>query len=258
MSITITERDLRILAALHDHRVMTTPQLGALFFSGGGVRAVQRRLKTLADHQQIERFTPRAARWTMPHHWILGRRGTRTLAAHRGIDPRRIAHPRHLRTSPLIDHITGLAQTYVSFTIAARTTPGARLERWWTEARCRRAWIADGIRPDGYLRWRQNGTVLDAFVEYDTRTEALRVLGEKLDRYRDLALRTGLRSTVLFVVPTPGRLSSVCTTLPAPGPWVQIHVTTPDLLTAPGPAAPIWRTTGDATCHLRTLADLAR
>ncbi|WP_227015380.1 MULTISPECIES: replication-relaxation family protein [Nocardiopsis] len=205
---SLTERDLRILHVLHTHRVLTTPQLGELFFSGTSSRAAQRRLLRLAADGFTDRFLPPHTHARVPYHWILGKEGAHTLADRWGTTMEEIGYRaqthRDLRLSSQLDHVTGLAQTYVGFASGARATQGAVLQRWWFEARCRTTW-GHHVRPDGYLRWHQNGTTLDAFMEYDTGTEPLSRVETKVSRYRDLAEETNLPSPVLFVVTTPGR-----------------------------------------------------
>jgi len=257
-TIELTARDLRILETLHLHRVLTTPQVGELFFSGTASRAAQRRLLGFVRNDLAERFTPRHVGWNAPCHWVLGPEGARVVAAQYGLTPQQIGYlpDAHLRlgASCQLGHATGLSQTYVRFATTARATRGATLQRWWSGARCRTAW-GHRVHPDGHLRWRQDGTTLDAFVEYDTGTETLLRLTEKISRYRDLAVETRLASPVLFVVPGPGRLTALCRTLDG-GPRVPIHVTTHSQLAYPGPTRPVWRRAGDLTGAVRPLIDL--
>jgi hypothetical protein len=258
-TIRLTERDLRILDTLHLHRVLTTPQIGELFFSGTTSRAAQRRLLGFAENDLADRFTPRHPGWNAPHHWTLGPEGARVVATRLGLTPKQIGYRPdthlRLRASTRLGHATGLAQTYVRFATTARATPGATLQRWWSEARCSTAW-GHRVCPDGYLRWHQDGTTLDAFVEYDTGTEPLVRLTEKISRYRDLAVETRLATPVLFVVPGPRRLTSLCRVLDG-GPRVPVHVTTHARLAYPGPTRPVWRRAGDPACNVRPLIDLA-
>ncbi|MFD3688247.1 replication-relaxation family protein [Nocardiopsis sp. NPDC058631] len=254
-----TARDLRILESLHLHRVLTTPQVGELFFSGTASRAARRRLLEFVENDLAARFTPRHAGWNAPCHWTLGPEGARVLASRRGLAPHQIGYraDTHLRlwASRELGHATGLSQTYVRFATTARATRGATLQRWWSEDRCRATW-GHRVHPDGYLRWYQDGTTLDAFVEYDTGTQALTRLAEKVSHYRDLAEETRLRTPVLFVVPGPSRLTALCRRLDG-GPRVPVHVTTHGQLAYPGPIRPVWRRAGDLTGAVRPLIDLA-
>ncbi|MFC9084924.1 replication-relaxation family protein [Nocardiopsis dassonvillei] len=256
----LTDRDVHILQALHAHRVLTTPHVGALFFRGTSARAVQRRLLKLAADGFTDRFLPPHTHARVPYHWTLGREGARVLADRwnttvDGIGYRNDTH-RNLVISRQLGHVTGLAQTYVCFAASARLTRGATLQRWWSEARCREIW-GHHVRPDGYLRWRQDGTTLDAFVEFDTGNEPLLRVAAKVSRYRDLAEETGLRSPVLFVAASSGRLTSLCHALGAGGEEVPVHVTTLEQLDRFGPTRPVWRRAGDATCAVRPLVALA-
>jgi hypothetical protein len=258
-TIELTERDTRIFRALHTHRVLTTPQIGELFFNGTYSRAAQRRLLKLAERDTVDRFVPRQGHWNAPYHWTLALEGARILAGRQGLTPQQIGYrpdaQRRMRISSQLPHTTGLAQSYVAFATNARATQGVSLQRWWSQALCRVNW-GRHVRPDAYLRWRQNDTDVDAFIEYDTGTEPLARVAAKISRYRDLAEETQLRSPVLFIVTGPKRLTNLCRVLDVGGGWVPVHVTTLDQLTYPGPARPIWRRAGDPACTLRSMIEL--
>ncbi|MEV2274592.1 replication-relaxation family protein [Nocardiopsis sp. NPDC049922] len=258
-TIEFTDRDMRILGTIRTHRVLTTPQIGELFFSGRHSRLAQRRLRMLEVSGVIEHFLPPHTDGRAPYHWVLADNGAQVLAALQGLTPQELGHrpaaQRALRLNSHLGHITGLAETYVCFFTSARATPGARLQRWWTEARCRATW-GHHVRPDAYLRWLQGDVSVDAFIEYDTGSEPLARVVAKIDRYRALAEETEHRTPVLFVVTGPKRLTNICRSLATPDPWVPVHVATIDQLTHPGPARPIWRQAGDANCAVRALVDL--
>lgn len=258
MGTRLTDRDLRILRALATHRVMTTPQIGAVFFHGSCTRLAQRRLLTLAKEGLLRRFLPPNLATRPPYHWTLSHTGARTLADALGTTPHALGH-RHgtddrLFRSAQLGHTVGVTQTWVELTVTARKSRRASLQQWWPERRCREAW-GDRVRPDAYLRWQQDGRPLDAFLEYDTGTEPHSRLADKLLRYHYLAQTSGIASTVLFLVPSPRRMSAMCRNL-TPESSVRAHVTTHEQLSSPGPDRPIWRQLADPTHSVRTLADL--
>lgn len=258
MSTRTTERDLRILQALATHRVMTTPQIGAVFFRGSCTRVAQRRLLTLAKQGLLRRFLPPNLATRPPYHWTLSHTGTRTLAEALDTTPHALGHHHgtddRLFRSAQLGHTIGVTQTWVELTVTARRSRRTHLRQWWPEGRCREAW-GDRVRPDAYLRWEQDGQVLDAFVEYDTGTESHSRLADKLVRYHSLAQSSGLISTVLFLVPSAKRMSAMCRNL-TPESSVRAHVATHSQLSSPGPDRPIWRQLADPTHSVRTLAEL--
>lgn len=255
----LTERDLRILETLRAHRVLTTPQVGELFFYGRSARVAQRRLLILAVDDLVHRFLPPGAGRHVPNHWALGAEGASVLAPRLGVPVDEVGYrataQRHLRLSSQLGHAVGLSQTYVSFVTSARKTPGAKIQRWWPESECRVNW-GRHVRPDGYLRWSHGDKVLDVFVEYDTGSETLSRVTGKVSRYRSLAEETGICSPVLFVVPGPGRADNLCRMLGAGSTWVPVYVTTLEQLMDPGPTRPIWRKAGDRTHTLHELAEI--
>ncbi|MDQ3451555.1 MAG: replication-relaxation family protein [Actinomycetota bacterium] len=95
------------------------------------------------------------------------------------------------------------------------TVPGARQ----SERRCAASW-GEIVRPDSYGHWREAGTDVDFFLEYDRGTEPLNRLVDKLDGYADLRTATGVTTTwVLFWLPGYGReaaLRKLLTSTPVP------------------------------------------
>lgn len=68
---------------------------------------------------------------------------------------------------------------------------------------------ADGIvRPDAFGAWRENGEVVEFFLEYDGGTETHARLVAKLGAYERLEAERGASAWVLFAFPTAGRESA--------------------------------------------------
>jgi hypothetical protein len=82
----LTERDLRIMALLHDVNYLTTRQLVILGWGESRIRAAQKRLKVLHDAGFLDRFRP--VRRVGSAEWIyrLSRRGWKALASHDMVD----------------------------------------------------------------------------------------------------------------------------------------------------------------------------
>jgi hypothetical protein len=86
----LTDRDLRLMALLHDVNYLTTRQLAILGWGASRVRAAQKRLKVLHDAGFLDRFRP--VRRIGSAEWIyrLSRRGWKALGSHDMVD--RSAH----------------------------------------------------------------------------------------------------------------------------------------------------------------------
>lgn len=221
----VTARDRWIAAALHEHRVLTTPQLTALAFDGP--RNAQRRLTALTHLQVLDRFRPALLTGSAPAHYLLGSVGASLLStADRPI--RRLGPPARLT----LPHTLGVNDLYVALATATRRDPDACLERWWGERTCTH-WWGRHARPDAYGRWRGPDTAgqqrrVDFFVEYDTGTENhSRVVG-KLDGYRRLAAATGITTPIVFVLPNVEREANLHVRLTGRSlQWTPVATTNP-------------------------------
>lgn len=70
-------RDLEILVALARYRFLTTGQIAELWWPGGGLRAVRRRMTLLFDAGFVERFRPQTLRGAYQWTYCLARPGFR-------------------------------------------------------------------------------------------------------------------------------------------------------------------------------------
>jgi hypothetical protein len=252
LTTRLTDRDRRLLALLHDHRVLTLPQIAQLAFPSE--RAARHRTLTLYQHAVLDRFRPALAVGSAPHHYLLGPAGAIVLSQLRGHDiGYRAEHVLALALSAKLAHLVGVNGLFTSLAAAARRTPGCALERWWSERRCEQQW-GRIVRPDGYGRWRDPGGTVDFFVEYDTGTEPLARVAAKLDSYLRLADHTGIGDTaLLFALPGGARERHVRALL---GRRAAIPVATANAaeLADVGPAGAVWLPLGHAV--RRRLTDL--
>ncbi len=202
---SLTERDRFLLDMLAEHDVFTTEQLAELAFPS--LHVAQRRLLLLTKRGVLDRFRWRVAVGSVPWHYVLGGVGEAIAAAVRGADPPSPAERRRralkLAASPRLDHLLGCNGWFCSLVAEARRRQ-ATLGAWWSERRCTERFGAI-VRPDGYGAWAEGGREVEFFVEYDTGTETLRRLVEKLDGYAELAAAGGPRLPVCFWLPTATR-----------------------------------------------------
>jgi hypothetical protein len=92
---------------------------------------------------------------------------------------------------------------FVRLRSAARSRPGAQLDRWWSERAATRAFT--GIRPDGHGIWTARGTSVGGFLECDLGSENLSRLVAKRPGYARLAAGGGPSYPVLFWLPSRAR-----------------------------------------------------
>lgn len=244
----LTERDRKIIELVWEHRVLTTHQLSAIFFSSA--TKARHRLLELYRMAVLERMQPWTPIGTLPWHWVLGPAGAHVLAAQRGID---LAELSYRRTTALsvchsrqLGHLVGVNDFFAALHRHARTrTDDTQLAAWWSQRRCAALW-GDLVRPDAFGQWietnaRREQAALDFFLEHDTGSESLTKVAAKLDGYAALAESSGISTIVLFWLPSAAREANLRKHLnehPRPVP-VATAVQTP--LTHPqGPAGPLW------------------
>lgn len=213
----------------------------------------------------------RAQGGSAPFHYLLGYRGAQLLAAQRGASsPRPAVHAdKIVRTleSPTLRHLLGVNQFFADLAGYGRGLGDDRIglpegeglvschsETWI------RKYYRPLIRPDGYGLWTQHGTSLGFFLEYDTGTEPLGRVADKLDDYtgRYLDIARQLTGMVLFWVATHRREQGLRKALGAKPCPVPIATASRDHGHPDGPAGEIWSVLAtEAECHRRVrLADL--
>ncbi|GAA4250913.1 hypothetical protein GCM10022255_041480 [Dactylosporangium darangshiense] len=218
----LTARDFTLLGWLADHGVLTSFQIAQALFPS--VNFAQRRLRTLLQEDLVDRFRPqRQDGGSYPYHYVLGQLGADVISAQRGDDPPRRDQARkrrwYLTNRANLPHLLGINDFFTQLAGYARTHPDAALERWWPARRCqeRGAFAEPGvtevhqlvyaprIRPDGHGIWVEADRDLPFFLEYDTGTEPLSMLVDKLSGYAEMAGVTGHRWPVLFSLHSPLR-----------------------------------------------------
>jgi hypothetical protein len=259
----LTDRDRSILRLVHEHRVFTTHQLAEVFF--GSLDRAEHRLKQLTDAHVLARFRlhTRHGEGSAPYHYVLGPAGAGVLAAEQDTDVRRLGYRRdralEVAHSQRLGHLVGVNGFFTALAGNARQRRrgGAMLAVWWSERRCHDRW-GQIVRPDGYGRWREHGTEVDFFLEYDRGTEPLDRLAAKLAGYQDLAAATEIATPVLFWLPATGRESTVRQVLASAAGWgaVRFLVATASPALGHSPAEAVWLPLG-CTQARRHLIDLA-
>lgn len=182
--------------------------------------------------------------------WTLGPLGAALVAARRDQPPPRPATVRartdRLAASPRLQHLLGVNQVFCALAAHARHRPGTRLARWWPESRATTA--CGGLaRPDGHGLWHADGRTVAFWLEYDTGTEPLHRLADKLTGYAQLTA-TDLAYPVLFWLPTTAREHHLHTLLARTPTARRLTIATASTQHADttSPAGPVWLLTGRA------------
>jgi hypothetical protein len=241
-----TPRDLHLLSLLDQHSTFTTEHLAGLAF--GSIGRARNRLNQLHHREILDRFRHYQRPGSQAWRWTLGPVGAALTAAARGDTfPRPAAvrdHTARLAMSPRLNHLLATNGFFVALTAHARTTPGARLGRWWNESRSAQA-CGNLARPDGHGVWVVGGRTVPFWLEMDLGTEVLARVVAKLDGYAALGARRAF--PVLIWVPTTVRETNFYTALTRAGVPAGLVVATAADDYAPahgGPAGPVWHPVG--------------
>ncbi|WP_173079159.1 replication-relaxation family protein [Phytohabitans rumicis] len=271
----LTDRDHILLGWLADHGVLTSFQIAHALFPSTDY--AQDRLRKLITLGVLDRFRPQKPDGgSYPYHYVLAQLGVEVVAAQRGEElPRKDAARRrrwHLTNRANLPHKLGTNQFFIDLAGYARTHTDAELRLWWPESACRTVgpfmradasklthFFQPRIRPDGYAIWVEHGVTVSIFVEYDTGTEQLGVLVDKLHSYHDLFNAIGQVWPVLFWLHSADRERNLRAWL-ADTRLGAIAVTGARdhaALTGRSPAEAVWTAVHSDGERLR-LADLAR
>jgi hypothetical protein len=233
----LTDRDRQLCRLLHQHRVLTTPQLTDLAF--GSRNAAEHRLALLHRLGVMDRFRPRHTPGSAPYHYVLGPLGAALLAAEADQEPAQLGYRRDrtlaLAHSQRLQHLLGVNGFFAALARAAREHPEAALEVWWSEQRCTQQW-GRLVHPDGYGRWRDQQARVDFFLEYDRGSEPHPRLAGKLPGYAELAHATGITTPLLLWLPSPAREAAARQALAGSSLPVATATPHPDHT----PAGPLW------------------
>jgi len=245
----ITPRDRLLLDLLHDHHTFTTDQVTDLAFTSLG--RARNRLSDLHRRAVLDRFRHYQRPGSQSWRWTLGPVGAAIVAASRGEPMPRPAAVREatarLAMSATLGHLLAVNGFFVALTAHARTRhDGARLVRWWNEARCREA-CGNLVRPDGHGVWHTGGRAVPFWLEMDLGTEVLSRVAGKLTGYAHLGPR--LAYPVLIWLPNESREANLHAHLSRTGVPDGLTVATASddrAADTGGPAGPVWRVAGHA------------
>ncbi|MEV0117692.1 replication-relaxation family protein [Streptomyces sp. NPDC050844] len=207
----LTPRDRWLAALLHEHRVLTAPQITRLAYDS--TRSTQRRLRTLHQYTVLDSFRPLVQTGSAPEHYTLGPAGAAVLAAIAGLDPATIGwrptSTGRIAYSPTLGHDLGVNDLLTHLAARARHTLGTGLALWISEHSAARRW-GDIVRPDAYAHWQDTTQArgeyrLPFFLEYDTGSQTLARVEAKLAGYAAFTTATGSSPALLVHTRTASR-----------------------------------------------------
>ncbi|MGW0804759.1 replication-relaxation family protein [Nonomuraea sp. NPDC002799] len=265
LAARLTQRDRTLIRLIRDFRVLTSPQVGEMFFDTDD--AARRRLLALTRMGVLERFRPNLppAMGTAPYHYVIGETAAAVLASEDGVDLSDFGYRRDrvlsIVYSQRLAHTVGANGIATSLYGFARRHPNAELTTWWPDHRCTAEW-GSMARPDGYGRWTEGNHNIEFFLEYDTGTEPLDRVAHKLDGYARLTESSRIVTPVLFWVQGERRETNLRRKLKHhPGnmfvPIATGHAATVDGTVNDGPAGARWMPT-DLDHPRCRLADLTK
>jgi Replication-relaxation len=270
----LTERDRWLVRLVGEHRVLTTGQLAALGFAN--LTTARHRLSVLVRIGLLRRFRPHPSAGSAPWHYVLGPLGATLLGVedrdeHKWALQVRTDRQRGLERSPRLGHMTGRNQFFVALVAHAREH-GGELREWRNEtqaaAHAMGELLVGGIwdrlpRPDGAGTWAEDGRQVSFLLEFDTGTEHLPVLADKLDGYALLAsvlAEAGQAAPpLLFCFGSPRREQGARTALAACRDSAAVRIATTAIDPyATSPAGPLWLPLSGHTGRQVRLVDLGQ
>ena len=253
----LTGRDRYLVRTVAEHRVLTTDQLCALGF--GNIITARHRLGVLVRIGVLRRFRPRREVGSAPWHYILGPVGATLLGAEDRDERKWLPQVRTdrqlaLERSQRLAHMVGTSWFFVALAACARHG-GGELRAWLNETEAAdydkyRLWGSYSDRslpnPDGIGTWAEHGQEITFFLEYDTGSENLPRLADKLGAYTHLAEGLAAAEQVcpplLFCFPGPRREQAACRALAGSRDAADLRIATaaldPQVTSPAGPGTP--------------------
>lgn len=217
--IRLTERDLDIVQAVYECRVLTTQHLQTLFFPSA--HTAYARLSALYHHGLLERkfLGLYADKMNTPILYILDKRGAELLRAERGIEVVWTRDSR-LLTTTFLEHTLAINTVRVAVMKACQTTAGISLLTWQGENDLKADYDRVNIRsesgrlvnvsviPDSYFALQTPHGAAHFFLELDRGTMTTKRFKTKIVAYQTYyagggyVRRFGARSLRVLTVTT--------------------------------------------------------
>ncbi len=236
LSAHLTDRDRDLTRLVARHRMLTTDQIAALKFSN--LTTARHRLSVLVGLGVLRRFRPRHEVGSAPWHYVLGPIGAAILGQEDREEKKwapqvRVDRQLALERSQRLGHMTGVSWFFVALARHVREHGNGELLRWDSEREAAEflysqyADLDSSAQPDGLGIWAENDRDICFLLEYDTGTEHLAQLADKLHRYAEhVRYNIAFKMPILFCFPTPRREQSARKELTAASRDLQIQIAT--------------------------------
>jgi DNA-binding CsgD family transcriptional regulator len=213
VSAHLTDRDRELVRLVARHRVLTTDQLAALRF--GNLTTARHRLSKLVRLGLLRRFRPRREVGSAPWHYVLGPVGAALLGQEDREEKKWLPQVRAdrqlaLERSQRLGHMTGTSWFFVALARHARGHGSGELQSWLSEQEVTErmylsTWDAEhSPHPDGLGIWAEGERDICFLLEYDTGTEHLPQLADKLPGYAEQTRhQLVFKAPILFCFLTP-------------------------------------------------------
>lgn len=210
IAASLTERDVRFLDFLFEHKVLTTDQICELFFNSRP--RTRDRLLRLLELGLVRRTRPQKRPGSLPYHYTLDMLGALVVAELRGIELTELGFRLDRRLGIIegsrLRHLRDINSFLSRLTFACRHTDGEyRLVRCWSEDHCRSRWN-DNVKPDALVELEGPEVRISSFLELDRSTENRGRLTQKLGRYDLISGAPSAPKVLLFCFPSLAREAS--------------------------------------------------
>jgi len=212
----LTDRDMAIVAAVAEYRLLSRSQIQRLL-GFGTVTRVNFRLQKLFHHGYLARHFLPTLKGSSQAVYALDRLGLPVAAERLGKDVTDLWRPKDKVNPFFLAHELAVSNVRIAFELAARAHDGHQLLTWLSAEEAKDRFFFSGswhaLTPDAFVRYRVGRQVLSAFVEVDRGTMPNRRFKEKVERYfaYDVSGRytkqyQNQRFRVLVTVKSPERL----------------------------------------------------
>ena len=248
----LTDRDMAIVAAVAEYRLLSRSQIQRLLGFGTATR-VNFRLQKLFHRGYLARHYLPTLKGSSQAIYGLDRLGLPVAAERLGKDTADLWHPKALHPF-FLAHQLAVNDVRIAFELAARAHDHHQLLQWLPEEEAYDRFFFGtswrSLTPDAFLRYRVGKQVLAAFVEVDRGTMPNRRFKEKIERYfaYDVSGRyaeryKGQRFRVLVITSSAERLANLKNTA-AQVAQRNCWFATLSEIAQNGPLAAIWETVG--------------
>ncbi|HET8579446.1 MAG TPA: replication-relaxation family protein [Nitrospiraceae bacterium] len=182
----LTDRDMAIIAAVADYRLLSRSQIQRLL-GFGTVTRVNFRLQKLFHHGYLARHFLLLFKGSSQAIYTLDRLGLPVAAERLGKDVATLWRPKEMLSPLFLTHELALNDVRMAFELAARAHNDHQVVTWRAAEETKDRFFFGGswytLTPDALLRYRVGKQLLSAFIEVDRGTMPNRRFQRKVEVY---------------------------------------------------------------------------